>query len=188
MNMPITMDVNRLSSSNASPINPYKAMHLREEEPPHHTRSNTRSKSSSRKKKRKDSASNKKKSNTFLDSSGALDDEQKRRNAISSQKILIRKDLCPTMLGFSYLSSSSAVSRMSATSAVNRVQMQSLVESMRRDRDMDISGRVLCGGNREETLHQFDEQRKALLAKWQAMSEQRKASRLSMSSRTQRNN
>ena len=83
---------------------------------------------------------------------------------------------------YSYISSSSAVSRTSAASAVNRAEMKSIVESMRRD--VEISERERYEKNREETLHQFDEQRKSLLIKWQAMSEHRKASRLSMSSRT----
>jgi hypothetical protein len=257
-----------LSSSKATPVNPYKALHLQEEKAPHHsTRSRSRSrsktrKSSSRKKKRKDSASNKKKSSALSDSNDAaflddeqkrrhvsssqkmsiryesckalhpqeeeaphrssrsrrktrksssrkkkrkdsasnnnktstlsgssdaafLDDEQKRRDASSSQKISIRNESwCRTMRGsgeYSYLSSPSAISRMSAASAVNRGEMISIIESMRRDRDVEISGRERCIKNHEVPLHQFEEQRKALLIKWQTMSEQRKLSRQSSS-------
>ena len=71
----------------------------------------------------------------------------------------------------------SAVSRMSAASAVNRGEMKTIIESIRRDREEDISGRERCGKDLEETLRQFEEQRKALLVKWQAMSEQRRVSR-----------
>ena len=70
---------------------------------------------------------------------------------------------------------------MSAASAVNRGEMKSIIESMRRDRDVEISGRERCAKNHEVPLHQFEEQRKALLIKWQTMSEQRKLSRRSSS-------
>ena len=68
---------------------------------------------------------------------------------------------------------------MSAASAVNRGEMKSIIESMRRDREGDISDRERCEKNPEETLPQFEEQRKALLVKWQAMSEERKLSQQS---------
>jgi hypothetical protein len=114
----------------------------------------------------------KKNSSTNLllsETNGTLDDEKSQES-------------CLTMLGSggsSCVSSSSAVSRMSAASAVNRGEMKSIIESMRRDREGDISDRERCEKNPEETLPQFEEQRKALLVKWQAMSEERKLSQRS---------
>ena len=114
----------------------------------------------------------KKNSSTNLllsETNGTLDDEKSQES-------------CLTMLGSggsSCVSSSSAVSRMSAASAVNRGEMKSIIESMRRDREGDISDRERCEKNPEETLPQFEEQRKALLVKWQAMSEERKLSQQS---------
>ena len=67
---------------------------------------------------------------------------------------------------------------MSAASTVSCGEIKSIIESIRRDREEGISGRESCGKSLEEqTLHRFEEQRKALLVKWQAMREQRNLSR-----------
>ena len=81
----------------------------------------------------------------------------------------------------SSVSPASAVARMGAASAIKRDEMKHIIGSMRRDRQEYTRER--SSNNLEETVHRFDENRKNLLLKWQAMSEQRKSSRMSSSRR-----
>ena len=101
-----------------------------------------------------------------------LDGKKKRKR----RKILKRQESFPTILssgGSSYISSASAVSRMGALSIVNRREMKSILHAIRRDREEYTRER--CNKKIEETLHRLEEQSKALLVKWQTMSEQRKS-------------
>ena len=101
-----------------------------------------------------------------------LDGKKKRKR----RKTLKRQESCPTILssgGSSYISSASAVSRMGALSITNRREMKSILHAIRRDREEYTRER--CNKKIEETLHRLEEQSKALLVKWQTMSEQRKS-------------
>jgi len=103
-----------------------------------------------------------------------LDGKKKRKR----RKTLKRQESCPTILssgGSSYISSASAVSRMGALSITNRREMKSILHAIRRDREEYTPQRTLQNKKIEETLHRLEEQSKALLVKWQTMSEQRKS-------------
>ena len=100
------------------------------------------------------------KSSTPLEGSNGSPDDEKRMMLIGSDEYA-----CAPL--------ASAVTRMVAASAANRGEMKDIIESIRRDRKEYIRER--SSNNLEEIVHRVDEQRKALLVKWQAMSEQRKA-------------
>ena len=98
------------------------------------------------------------------DSNGTPDDEKRMMQIDSGE--------------YSCVPPASALTRMvGAASDVKRSEMKIIIGSIRRDRKEYIKQR--SSNSLEETVHRVEEQRKALLVKWQAMSDQRKASGLS---------
>ena len=103
-------------------------------------------------------------STAFSDSNGTPDDEKRMMQIDSGE--------------YSCVPPASALTRMvGAASDVKRSEMKIIIGSIRRDRKEYIKQR--SSNSLEETVHRVEEQRKALLVKWQAMSDQRKASGLS---------
>ena len=100
------------------------------------------------------------KSSTPLEGSNSSPGDEKRMMLVGTDE-------------YACASSASAVTRLVAVSAANRGEMKDIIGSIRRDRKENIRERG--SNNLEEIVHRVDEQRKALLVKWQAMSEQRKA-------------
>jgi hypothetical protein len=114
-------------------------------------------------------------------SSGADSESKKKRNSKAFYKIL-NDDPSPTsvrngLMDSDLASYTSASSRLSASSAANRGEMRTIIHSIRQHKNC-IGDRAKSVKQLGEVTQQFEEERRAMLLKWEAMSAKRKLSRL----------
>lgn len=120
-----------------------------------------------------------KKANSLSDSSGEDSESKQKRNSKAFYKIL-NEDPSPTSVRHGLMDSdlasyTSASSRLSASSTVNRGEMRTIIRSIRQHKNC-IGDRVNSDKHLGEVTKQFEEERQAMLLKWEAMSAKRKLS------------